>query len=458
MAGAMAALTGSKQRVGLADMPVELMSHICSFLCIHCTGERTRWPMMRQTALSRLSRTCRRLRDIAQPIIFHSFSTRRSDEHRLARLLRTLSTRPDLALHMKSLVLAEKPQHGNLCEADRLFVQAVVARLGLGHLPDHWTETEGHPLLLAELILNYTPNLEDLQIPLSPDWELGIVRHQAAKPFRFLPKLRVLEITFYYISGDRRGLSTGQITGLLSAAPSLEELRVPTLSLMYMRLPLSSLIRFEFWENCCVAPEFLHMIMVSCPHLRAFALHWDALDDPYDFVEDRRTVDAWDALALRVDTLREISLDVRGDLPLGEGDRCSLSDFAQLQVLRVDGHSLNVLRQAWLRQNHHARIDSFLSQLLPRSIRHVTFWRLDGALTDAMLRLAKVVSVGRYPNLKSVTLAPSARADRPEYDEWPNASAWNAVLDDLVQVFGKRGVRFELKTGDEYWLPERLLQ
>lgn len=69
-----------------------------------------------------------------------------------------------------------------------------------------------------------------------------------------------------------------------------------------------------------------------------------------------------------------------------------------------------------------------------------------------MLRLARVAAVGRYPDLKSVTLAPSERAERGRgFDEWPNASDWYRVRPALDEDFGKAGVSFEIKSESPYW-------
>jgi hypothetical protein len=130
---------------------------------------------------------------------------------------------------------------------------------------------------------------------------------------------------------------------------------------------------------------------------------------------------------VRKDTLRELRLDIRNDTAQGEGERESLRDFERLEVLKVDGTALETLRRAWRGRYRLAKVDSFLSAFFPPSIREVTFWRLDGQeMEAAMLRLAKVVAVGRYPNLKSEVLAPSEKSGRQGYyDEWVNAGNWN---------------------------------
>ncbi|GAB1319432.1 hypothetical protein MFIFM68171_09642 [Madurella fahalii] len=180
---------------------------------------------------------------------------------------------------MKSLVLTETQPHTNLSGMDRHFVQQIIAQLGhpshSDYWPYHWIE---HRFLLVELVLIYASSLEALTFPLYAEWELGVVRHQAIKPF--LPKLKCLAVTLPSYTGYRYTLSTHQIESLLLAAPNLEELRTPTLTGPSPQLSLlANLRRLEFWGNCCVAPEILDDIIISCPYLEVVALHWDALDD-----------------------------------------------------------------------------------------------------------------------------------------------------------------------------------
>jgi hypothetical protein len=351
---------------------------------------------------------------------------------------------------MKTISVTQPNDYEELTEAEREYIERSVVDLGLPPLPERWNTSgsDEQRLILVELILITTPNLEVLGIPLDYGWDMHIVQHQVPRPF--LPKLRRLDVLLYYVSGDRFEVSMHPLKYLLSAAPNLERLHVPSIEPANGPFPLNNLRRLEFSADCSVSPDLLRQLLSSAPRLEVFALHWDAIDTAYDFTDDRRAADAWLALEQRADTLREIRLDIRDDLPLGRADRLSLQDFVQLQVLKVDGHALNVLREAWQRKNPRARIDSFLSQLLPSSIREVTFWRLDIALSAAMLRLAKVASLGRYPELRNVVLSPSERSDR-SCEEWPNFSAWEGVEAVLKEDFARGGVNFTLRTESGYW-------
>lgn len=201
-----------------------------------------------------------------------------------------------------------------------------------------------------------------------------------------------------------------------------------------------------------ISPEQLTHILKSAPKLEVLALHWDILCEAYEDDDDRRVTEVWEAVEHRKDSLRELRLDVRTDTEVGVAGRVSLADFERLEVLRVDGHSLEPLWRAWRERNRHAMVHSFLSGMFPPSIREVTFWRLDGAeYKEAMLRFAKMVALGRYPKLERVVMAPSELSDRlASDDEWRNAEVWTALKDELEDVFGKRGVTFELSRGSLY--------
>lgn len=115
---------------GLLDLPFEIIAQICRIWCSHCnkaalnsTGDasidpdswNTKATLLvfdplgdtragdagEQSTLARLSRTCKYLRAVAQPILYHDFVTR--DNQDLFNFVRTLLQRPDLSLHVQRL-------------------------------------------------------------------------------------------------------------------------------------------------------------------------------------------------------------------------------------------------------------------------------------------------------------------------------------------------------------------
>ncbi|KAF6798896.1 f-box domain protein [Colletotrichum sojae] len=67
--------------VNILNLPSEILDFIYSILCLHCSYENAvgapynliRVAVRHQSALSSLSRTCSRLRDHAQPVLFHAY-------------------------------------------------------------------------------------------------------------------------------------------------------------------------------------------------------------------------------------------------------------------------------------------------------------------------------------------------------------------------------------------------
>jgi hypothetical protein len=358
---------------------------------------------------------------------------------------------------MKFVMLREP--HEELDATYKEIVQDSISQLGLPPIPDHWNiDGEGqYHLIPLEIVLANTPNLEYLRMPVDYGWNLCLLPQLLKSRPPFLTKLKGFEVTHYFIAGDRFDVS---IDAVARAAPNLEMLSLPSPSWDYgdAPTPLTNLQRLYFQSGCNINPDHLSSMLDSAPKLEVLALHWDALNDAYDDVEDRRTTDAWDALEKRKDSLREIRLDIRDDTEEGEGERDSLKDFERLEVLKVNWHALKPLRAAWKRKHQFAKLDSFLSTMFPPSIKEVTFWALDSEeMKAAMLRFAKVVAVGRYPNLQSVVLGPPEEEDdRKWFGEYRNTGDWNGMKDELEEYFGKGGVRFELRWESTYWLADRL--
>ncbi|KAK3936983.1 hypothetical protein QBC46DRAFT_417563 [Diplogelasinospora grovesii] len=112
-----------------SDLPVEVVERIIDGLsvCVHCRGEeqdlRATWgPALETQALSALSRCCRGLRDLAQPVLYHRYpmhiGTEKDPHLRLTQFLRTLIKRPDLA---RLVVALELDWYPNGWETRRVF-------------------------------------------------------------------------------------------------------------------------------------------------------------------------------------------------------------------------------------------------------------------------------------------------------------------------------------------------
>ncbi|OIW29362.1 hypothetical protein CONLIGDRAFT_643476 [Coniochaeta ligniaria NRRL 30616] len=115
---------------GLLDLPFEILAQICQIWCSHCinatlgatgdtsigsdswhtkpaslvfdlAGDGQAGDERGQLTLARLSRTCKHLRAVAQPVLYHDFVTR--ERAGLFNFVRTLLQRPDLGPHVQRL-------------------------------------------------------------------------------------------------------------------------------------------------------------------------------------------------------------------------------------------------------------------------------------------------------------------------------------------------------------------
>lgn len=125
---------------GLLSLPNEILIEICREFCLHCQYEERQshgevalvslgndmFEVGRhgRAVLARLSRTCKALTPVAQPLLFHffhtgnlprmlesmkwddvSYSPGKADDDMLLSFLRTLLDRPDLGMHVRALAL-----------------------------------------------------------------------------------------------------------------------------------------------------------------------------------------------------------------------------------------------------------------------------------------------------------------------------------------------------------------
>lgn len=120
--------TGAQEEGGcwLLKLPDEVLLNICELLCWHCQSakpstqvrERARQQVKDlihtpTAALASLSRTCRRLNGIGNPILYHGFSAAEAAE--LYSFLSTIQSRPELGRLVKAIFL----QHVELKDDDR---------------------------------------------------------------------------------------------------------------------------------------------------------------------------------------------------------------------------------------------------------------------------------------------------------------------------------------------------
>ena len=355
--------------VGLPDLPVELVREVCSQLCTEKYNGG-------HADISSLSRTCKPLRDIVQPLVFTAFAPDSQATCtscvQILQLIHALNLRPDLAQYLKYIDLTEADWGDPLSQNEIDLLKWIVTKLNFEPLPpwDTISKPDNNPLPIIELLLFHSPNLVRLELALSDEWRPvfspAIYRRYAAStnidemaPCIILPRLVTLTLTHYCISEYYWELGlTNFLTVLHAAAPNLrylctdnpgDETKAVTVtsttsstttmsgggynnSIYYP--PLTNLLRLEFDCVCSLRKDVLRGIVAAAPGLQVFSLSttcvspssdpnpsisWDLTnDDPESSVPGECTVlDVWEVLHLRKETLREIRLDIMHDMRPG---------------------------------------------------------------------------------------------------------------------------------------------
>ena len=113
-------LRPSKPKLNIIDLPTEILDAIYRLLCHHCQVEHVvlakSWdlqddlgPFADQRAIAQFSQCCRRLRDVAQPVLFHWYHGDEDEiddvqTSRLGSFVGAILRRPTLAAATRALV------------------------------------------------------------------------------------------------------------------------------------------------------------------------------------------------------------------------------------------------------------------------------------------------------------------------------------------------------------------
>src|SRR3569833_1989301 len=127
----------------LLDLGPYILHDVCTALCRHCRPKTISLGWHENSflecddagySLASLSSTCRLLRDIAQPVLYHDV-----DPKALMPFLRTLMARPDLAARVRSFSNSRSGVSEFTAE-DRLPIQAGATTAGIT-LPPEWADS-----------------------------------------------------------------------------------------------------------------------------------------------------------------------------------------------------------------------------------------------------------------------------------------------------------------------------
>ncbi|KAL6786754.1 hypothetical protein J3E68DRAFT_445883 [Trichoderma sp. SZMC 28012] len=313
----------------LVTMPDEILVKICENMCRHCSGIDN-WES-KEGALKRFSLTCRRLRDIAQPILYHQ-----SAPGNMIPFMRTIIERPDLAAQVRNFFTyeADDPE---LFDTDIEIFRAEAQRLNHGNR-NKWTRAMldnkyRYQQRLFELALALLPNVKKITliVPSRSQEELDGL-FGAPVVLKSVHRLTVL---------PWEPVDFGRFKDILAMMPRLERLQIEECHCITQTLPLAEL-RTLIIVECGISTESLQNIIQSCPNLEHFEYQSWARDYPpeyFGFEEECTWGLAQDILRSRKKTLKHLNLtfnlNCRMDVDdLGPDDYLSsFDDFDGLETL-----------------------------------------------------------------------------------------------------------------------------
>ena len=429
--------------MGLLDLPTETLGQICSHLCPHCVCPNflpdlvphgaTSNTSTAAAALCSLSRTCRLLCALAQPLLYHDAAPRSA-----FRLLRTLVARP----HLAALVRGLRNDHGDSTNPDPADVPAVAdaaaSRLGMG-LPLYWMERpwDSFQPYVWEMLLGLTaPRLEALRYVFSRHDHVmlgntltgpGISKQRGgAVPF---PRLRRLWIGYPNTEGRvYRGIDS--LRPVLAAAPRLEALTACNCDGIGFGLPLAGLRELRFSRSFLKASDVTGAL-AACPGLESFAYEWVGLAIRGTFA-GIQPGQAWEALRTCAGTLRSLSLDF-GDRPVAHEHLAlhprkkmgSLVEFRVLERLTVSPGVFTDDAGRVDRVGFHNSTE--LVQMLPPSLRVLSLPGNGDDEYKGPIQLVEAKRQGQFPHLVGIEV-----------------SAPESVRERIAAAFAEVGVDFKV--------------
>lgn len=403
----------------LTDLPIEILSYIAWQLsprspessedgqdhldiASHARGI---------AALSRLSRTCKHLRGILQPILFHSVFD--SEETSLS-LITALNARPDLAR-----AVVEMEVHGrdispeeNLDEILSAHEQSMMTELLANNFQ---TETQQPPILqgnvgdfprcnaFAGLTIALASNIKRLLVHA---YYLDLPTFKPGS----LPCLREL----YLEHGDtENGLDLSRFQSILQAAPALQTLKCHAVSNVDSAISHENLTTLALaWS--LLTNESFELLIDGLPKLESFSYSSGGASVNYDPEASPRQI--FEAVSKRRSTLKHLYVDLQASVYMEEPDERdtipSLASLKALQTLEISALALAVADEP--------TDGNVLINALPESIRSFTLLDPHDTMAVDINRLAEMAPE-RFPHLREVCFYHSSNQPH-EVSEMPFTS------------------------------------
>ncbi|KAL7903011.1 hypothetical protein HDV63DRAFT_362832 [Trichoderma sp. SZMC 28014] len=362
-------------------------------------------------ALSRLSRTCKQLRAIVQPILFHSVVD--SDETSLS-LITTLNARPDLAR-----AVVEMEVHGRHLpcsrDADESLSASEQSMMSELLAKNFQTETQQPPTVqgnvddlarcnvFAGVVISLAPNIKRLLVHVYY-WDLPVFKPGS------LPCLRELYIKHV---DTEMGLHLSRFQSLLQAAPALQILKCHMVSTVDSAISHENLTTLTLkWS--VLTNESFELLIDGLPKLESFS--YSSGGSLVNDAPEASPRQIFEAVNKRRSTLKHLHIDLQESVYMDEpGEEDTIPSLAGLEVLQTLKISALALAEADEPTDGNVLVDA-----LPRSIRSFTLFDPHDTMAEDINRLAEIASE-RFPHLKEVCFYNSSNQPR-EVPETPFTS------------------------------------
>ncbi|EHK17148.1 uncharacterized protein TRIVIDRAFT_226991 [Trichoderma virens Gv29-8] len=383
-------------------LPDEILIMICGNMCRHCTHPSkmsgSSWKYCEST-LSSLSQTCRRLRDIAQPVLHHTVTP-----WNMIPFVRTIIARPDLASQVRQLNTNEVNESEPF-QRDIKICQAEARRLNIRDRNELARTLLDNRItyyhLLLELALALLPNVTKLSLmmPFGTDYQ--------SEDFFKLPV--AMKFVSSLVLLPQEPVDLGHLRSFLAMLPRLERLEIEACQCITQPLPLAEL-RSLIIERSGMGAASLQMIVRSCPKLEHFGYNdWEGHYPPW-YSGDEEDACSWGSvqriLRLRKTTLKHLNIAFgrADDFDYDMSDPAvylgSFREFARLETLWVLTTSFGIDGD---RNPSFPEDVQDLVDMLPESITCLAFCG-DHKNWHGIKTLALAVQQGYFPNLKHVAV------------------------------------------------------
>lgn len=372
--------------------------------------------LLNPSDLSRLSRTCKQIHQLATPRLWRSY--RKYNQQPYSPFLRTILTNPGLARHIEELRVADATQDDprEISEEDIQLFQSAVSKL---QLPTKFQDRlkagirDGHSDPMLAVILCNLPNLKNLFLDRPESCEFLCELFDRADSSSVLDNIRR-----FSMETEDHLFSTGpchEYGSMFNIAHEVQIIHLSDDSMSPSRFrDGSSSVEHLHILASCMGPDAMRVFVRSCRTLRTFNYTFGKVRDNEDHFRPREAVEE---LRRHVDTLEELTMlydDDHVKMPLydltarewymGTG----LRRFTRLKKLRSGMHSLLGLlhsqsdaMEAYPANPQADKERPELVDVLPASIEHLSILYADARIIPHLQKVGDVREK-QFPNLKKV--------------------------------------------------------